>query len=96
MAFPARYDKVIAVSASDHSDADSKASFSNWGPEVAVTAPGVDIVSTVPAKFCGAQWTCIGERALRDRQRHVVLDAAGVGRGGAALIVRAGDCRRTR
>ncbi len=56
---PARYDNVIAVSASDHSTIRGKAWFSNWGPEVTVTAPGVDIASTVPAKFC-ARWTCFG------------------------------------
>ncbi len=52
VAAPARYPNVIAVSASDHTANSGKAPFSNWGPEVAVTAPGVDIVSTVPAKFC--------------------------------------------
>jgi thermitase len=57
--FPARYDNVIAVSAGDHTTAGGKASFSNWGPEVTVTAPGVDIASTVPLKFC-AGWSCFG------------------------------------
>jgi subtilisin family serine protease len=56
---PARYADVIAVSATDHSATNGKAPFSNWGPEIAVTAPGVDIVSTVPAKFC-ARMACFG------------------------------------
>jgi subtilisin family serine protease len=41
---PATYPEVIAVSATD--DSDNLASFSNYGPEVDLAAPGVDIVST--------------------------------------------------
>jgi subtilisin family serine protease len=44
--YPAAYPAVIAVSAFDHSDPNSRASFSNWGPEVDVAAPGVDVFST--------------------------------------------------
>ena len=44
--YPAAYPGVIAVSAFDHSDPNSRASFSNWGPEVDVAAPGVDVFST--------------------------------------------------
>jgi subtilisin family serine protease len=62
VSFPARFEKVIAVSASDHNNPDGKASFSNWGPEVAVTAPGVDIVSTVPQQLCNKLWTCIANQ----------------------------------
>jgi subtilisin family serine protease len=42
--YPAAYDSVIAVAASDQSD--NRAAFSNYGPEVDVTAPGVNINST--------------------------------------------------
>jgi subtilisin family serine protease len=44
--YPAAYARVIAVSAFGHSDWNSRAPFSNWGPEVDVTAPGVDVFST--------------------------------------------------
>ncbi len=44
--YPAAMQKVLAVSATDHSDA--RASFSNYGDHIAVAAPGVDIYSTVP------------------------------------------------
>lgn len=44
--YPARYPGVIAVSAVDQQD--KLASFSSWGPEVTVAAPGVDILSTYP------------------------------------------------
>jgi subtilisin family serine protease len=44
--YPAAYPAVIAVSAFDHSDPNSRASFSNWGPQVNVAAPGVDVFST--------------------------------------------------
>jgi len=44
--YPAAYDNVIAVAATDSDD--SKASFSNYGSWVDVAAPGVDILSTLP------------------------------------------------
>jgi len=43
--YPARYPHVIAVAATDSSNA--RASFSNYGPEVDLSAPGVSIYSTV-------------------------------------------------
>lgn len=43
--YPAAYDRVIAVSATDSSDAE--ASFSNYGSWVDVAAPGVSIYSTI-------------------------------------------------
>ncbi|MHA2281380.1 MAG: S8 family serine peptidase [Promethearchaeota archaeon] len=44
--YPAAYPGVIAVSATDQNDL--KASFSNYGDWVDISAPGVDILSTVP------------------------------------------------
>jgi len=44
--YPARYPETIAVGASDPND--DVASFSNYGPELDVVAPGVDIYSTFP------------------------------------------------
>lgn len=44
--YPASYDECIAVSAVDETE--QLARFSNYGPEVDVTAPGVDVLSTVP------------------------------------------------
>lgn len=44
--YPARYDSVIAVAASDSSD--RRASFSSTGPAVELIAPGVGILSTIP------------------------------------------------
>jgi serine protease len=50
VAFPAAYsldlDAVIAVGATDIDD--SVSSFSNFGPEVTVVAPGRDVLSTTP------------------------------------------------
>lgn len=45
--YPAYYTNAIAVAATDSSD--YKASFSNYGDWVDIAAPGVNIVSTVPA-----------------------------------------------
>ncbi len=44
--YPGRYSTVLAVSATDAADA--LASFSSWGPEVAVAAPGHEVVSLLP------------------------------------------------
>jgi len=44
--YPAGYDEVIAVAATDQYD--NKAGFSNWGDWIELAAPGVDIYSTVP------------------------------------------------
>jgi len=44
--YPAACEHVLAVAATDQSDA--RASFSNHGPQVDVAAPGVDIYSTWP------------------------------------------------
>ena len=44
--YPAAYDGVIAVGATD--EADRRASFSNTGPHIAITAPGERVLSTIP------------------------------------------------
>ena len=44
--YPASYDNVIAVSATDSND--DKASFSNYGSWIDIAAPGVSIYSTMP------------------------------------------------
>jgi len=44
VAFPARWDECIAVGATDRFDA--WASFSNYGPEIDVSAPGKEVYST--------------------------------------------------
>jgi subtilisin family serine protease len=44
--YPAAYEEVIAVSATDQNDV--KAYFSNWGDWIELAAPGVDIYSTMP------------------------------------------------
>jgi thermitase len=49
--YPANCDGVISVAATDHFD--NIASFSNFGPEVDVAAPGVNILSTYPGVACG-------------------------------------------
>lgn len=47
LSYPAAYDGVLAVAASDKTDV--KAHFSNYGKWVDVSAPGVDILSTIPS-----------------------------------------------
>lgn len=50
--YPAAYPGVLAVGATDRTDA--RALFSNFGSYVSITAPGVDILSTLPTRFAGA------------------------------------------
>jgi len=53
--YPAGYDEVIAVAATDQYD--YKAWFSNWGDWIELAAPGVDIISTVPWGYMSATGT---------------------------------------
>lgn len=45
MTYPAGYDSVIAVTATDTTD--QQTSFSSVGPEIELAAPGVEILSTI-------------------------------------------------
>jgi thermitase len=49
--YPAAYPGVVAVGATDSSDA--RASFSQYGPWISVSAPGVNILSTFPTYASG-------------------------------------------
>ena len=44
--YPAAYDEVVAIAASDNND--NRARFSSTGPQVELIAPGQDVLSTVP------------------------------------------------
>lgn len=46
VAYPARFNSVIAVASTDSND--NRSSFSSCGPEVEVAAPGSNVISTVP------------------------------------------------
>ncbi len=48
--YPAKFDSVIAVGATDSNDL--RASFSSTGPKLEVCAPGVSIPSSVPSGIC--------------------------------------------
>lgn len=53
--YPAKYDSVIAVAASDIND--QRAYFSSTGPNVELIAPGVSILSTVPDSLYEGTWS---------------------------------------
>ena len=57
--YPAGYDEVVAVAATDEQD--NKAYFSNYGDWIELSAPGVNIISTVPsgyATYSGTSMAC--------------------------------------
>jgi PKD repeat protein len=79
--FPAAYTHAIAVAASDNMD--QKASFSNFGSWVDITAPGVNIFSTVPTagygNKSGTSMACplvVSALALMKRHRPDLPNAA--------------------
>ena len=51
--YPAKYESVVAVAATDIDK--QRASFSSTGPSIEVSAPGVNIYSTLPANGYGAK-----------------------------------------
>jgi len=51
VSYPGRYPWVLAVSATDRSD--HLARFSNYGPQVAVAAPGDKVLSLFPGGIAG-------------------------------------------
>lgn len=51
--YPAAYGPVIAVAATNRND--RRASFSTWGPQVEVSAPGAAILSTIPGTLLYAR-----------------------------------------
>ncbi|MEX2446795.1 MAG: S8 family serine peptidase [Dehalococcoidia bacterium] len=64
--FPAAYPGVLAVAASGEVDAAGTldfrltAPFAHFGEGVDYLAPGVDLLSTFPARLCGAgEWDCV-------------------------------------
>ena len=58
VSFPARLRETIAVASSGTAlDPLARSSFSDWGAEVRVAAPGLNVVSTVPMEHCSA-WRC--------------------------------------
>ncbi|HXH21513.1 MAG TPA: S8 family serine peptidase [Dehalococcoidia bacterium] len=60
VSFPARLPETIAVASSGApGDPNARSPFSDWGPEVTVAAPGLNIISTVPPNFCNVTWLCV-------------------------------------
>jgi subtilisin family serine protease len=62
VAYPARYEKVLAVGAASIGNADKIAPFSTSGPEVDVVAIGERIIGTVPKGSCDAFLPCLGSQ----------------------------------
>jgi subtilisin family serine protease len=61
--FPARLRHTLAVGSSGSAaDPTARSAFSDWGPEVAFVAPGLNIVSTVPPLFCETAWLCVEDK----------------------------------
>ena len=88
VSYPAAYDEVMAVSATDEND--TLASFSSYGPEIEIAAPGVDVLSTVAQsdydEFSGTSMACphvagagailMAEGRTADQARQLLKDGA--------------------
>lgn len=61
ISYPAKYSSVIAVGATDSSR--NIASFSNYGAELEVVAPGVDVYSTMPTYFVTLNYWFFGGKS---------------------------------
>jgi thermitase len=72
--YPAAYDGVIAVAATDQYD--NLSSFSNFGQWVDIAAPGVDIFSTYPGAGCGGNPDCYSWMSGTSMASPVVAGAA--------------------
>ncbi len=85
VAYPARYDTVLAVGAASGADPDTRAPFSAYGPEVDVVAVGERIVGTVPRGGCRVFLPCINNSpyALADGTSFSAPQVTGL----AALIL---------
>jgi len=58
LVFPARLPDVIAVGATK-GDGLTRASFSDWGPQISVVAAGENVVGTVPQSECNFLFHCL-------------------------------------
>lgn len=74
VSYPAAFPSVIAVGAVDSKI--TKAKFSQWGPELAVVAPGVDVLSSVPR---GSGRESIVKVAIGTTPAKLVVSAAASG-----------------
>jgi thermitase len=72
--YPAAYDGVVAVAATDQYD--NLPSFSNFGQWVDVAAPGVDIFSAYPGAGCGGNPDCYSWMSGTSMASPVVAGAA--------------------
>lgn len=86
--YPAAFDGVIAVAATDRYD--NLASFSNFGDWVEIAAPGVDILSAYPGAGCGGIADCYNWLSGTSMASPIVAGAAALvfdSIGGADSIV---------
>jgi subtilisin family serine protease/putative cell wall-binding protein len=74
--YPAAYDTVISVAATDQNDVD--ADFSNYGNWVAVSAPGVGIYSTIPTYANPLNQTNYGNLSGTSMSSPIVAGVAGL------------------
>ncbi len=81
--YPAKYDWVLAVGATDNTD--SRTSFSNYGPELDLMAPGENILSTLPTYSDFYLQEVWGKNSMYDSLRGTSMAAPHVA-GAAALM----------
>ena len=86
VSYPAAYTNVVGIGAIDNTEA--KADFSNFGPQVDLVGPGVDVFSSVPLKQGTRSYAGVG--GVRFTNKVLSADTSSKGNV-SATIVKAGD-----
>lgn len=86
VSYPAAYTNVVGIGAIDNTEA--KADFSNFGPQVDLVGPGVDVFSSVPLKQGTRSYAGVG--GVRFTNKVLSADTSSKGNVSAS-IVKAGD-----